>query len=134
MPSKFPFPDNFTPKNQILNLHEHLVTNPPATFFMRMGTDELATLGLFRDDILVVDRSLEPRDGDVVVGVLDGEFVVREYLTLDLSGDAKIIVLTGGPHSPVEAEVLGPDKPGNQGDRQFEVWGVVAHSVHSYRR
>lgn len=79
--------EDFMDRN--LDLHEHLVKHPAATFFMRM-----------KDDLLVVDRSIEARSGHMVVAVIDGEFVMKQL------------------------------KKEDQENGSLEIWGVVTHIIH----
>ncbi|HPC48368.1 MAG TPA: translesion error-prone DNA polymerase V autoproteolytic subunit, partial [Deltaproteobacteria bacterium] len=62
-----------------LDLNEHLVAHPAATFFVRVEGTSMIDAGIHPGDILIVDRALEPRNGSVVVAVLDGEFTVKRY-------------------------------------------------------
>ena len=58
--------------DRALDLNELLVTNPPATFFVRVDGPSLIEDGVFPGDILSVDRSLQPVHGDKVVAVVNG--------------------------------------------------------------
>ena len=60
-----------------IDLNEQLILNKPATFFFRMNGDAMMEDGIFSGDILVVDRSIKPLSGKVIVAVLDGELLVR---------------------------------------------------------
>lgn len=60
-----------------LDLHQLLVTNPPATFFMRARAD-FEEAGIRHGDVLVVDRSLNPKNGSIVIAISDGEFVLKK--------------------------------------------------------
>jgi DNA polymerase V len=60
-----------------LDLNEHLVKNPASTFFVRVQGDSMRDAGIAAGDILVVDRSVEPKDRQIVVAMLDGEFTVK---------------------------------------------------------
>ena len=62
-----------------IDLNEQLIMNKPATFFMRMNGDAMSRAGIEQGDILVVDRSLKPANGKIVVSVVDGELLVRRY-------------------------------------------------------
>lgn len=65
-----------------LDLNELAVKNPPATFFVRAEGDSMRGIGIFDGDTLVVDRSISPKDGRVVIAAIDGELLVkifREY-------------------------------------------------------
>jgi DNA polymerase V len=60
-----------------LDLNEFLVSNPPATFFLAAEGDSLVDLGIFGGDILVVDRSIEPKHRHLVIAAVDGEFTAK---------------------------------------------------------
>ncbi len=62
-----------------LDLNDLLVKRPAATYFVRVQGDSMTNAGINDDDLLVVDRSLTPADGDVVIAALDGEFTVKTY-------------------------------------------------------
>ena len=70
-PAGFPSPaaDHYDKR---LDLNEHLVLHPEATFFLRVKGDSMIGAGIHDGDLLVVDRSLEPNHGRVVIAVLDG--------------------------------------------------------------
>jgi len=60
-----------------LDLNEHLIRNPTATFFLRATGNSLRDLGILDGNLLVVDRSAEPRHGDVVVAAVEGDFTAK---------------------------------------------------------
>ena len=62
-----------------LDLNDLLVKRPAATFFMKVEGDAMAGEGIRDGDLLVVDRSLRPASGDVIVACVDGDFMVRVY-------------------------------------------------------
>jgi len=62
-----------------LDLNEHLVRRPAATFFMRAGSDAQRDVGIREGDLLVVDRSAKPALGRVVVAVRDGEIRMERF-------------------------------------------------------
>ena len=62
-----------------LDLNELLVKRPAATYFVRVAGDSMIGRGIQDRDILVVDRSLTPAEGDVVIAAVDGEFTVKTY-------------------------------------------------------
>jgi DNA polymerase V len=101
-----------------LNLHDLVVKNPPATFFVRVVGDSMKDAGIASGDILVVDRSLEPRSGKIVVAILDGEFTVKK-IHLDPSG--AITLMAANPaYAPIKI---------TRGS-EFQVWGVVSYVIH----
>ncbi|MCH9692194.1 MAG: S24 family peptidase [Gammaproteobacteria bacterium] len=60
-----------------LSIEQHLITRPAATFLARANGDSMQGLGIFDRDLLIVDRSLEPLQGDVVVVALDGQLTCK---------------------------------------------------------
>lgn len=77
-----------------IDLNEHLIRRPASTFLARMQGDALHERGIFDGDLLVVDRSLHPAHGDLVVAASNGELLCRE---LDLRNSR---LLSGGEGSP----------------------------------
>ena len=64
-----------------LDLNELLVKRPAATYFVRVEGDSMIGAGIHDKDLLVVDRSLTPADGDIIIASVDGEFTVKTYRT-----------------------------------------------------
>src|SRR5215218_524761 len=60
-----------------IDLNEQLIRNKPATFFMRVNSDAMIGAGICNGDVVIVDRSLEAKNGKVIVAVLNGEMLVR---------------------------------------------------------
>ena len=69
----FPSPaDNYIEAE--INLNEELIKNPISTFLLRVQGDSMRNAGVLNGDLLIVDRSLNPQPGHVVVAILDGAF------------------------------------------------------------
>jgi DNA polymerase V len=100
-----------------LDLSEHLMGKKEATFFVRVAGDSMTEAGIHDGDILVVDRSVEPEDGSVVVAALDGELTVKRYE-----------MRSGYPYLMPEA--AGYDPIPIRDGQELVVWGVVQHVVH----
>ena len=62
-----------------LDLNELLVKRPAATFFVKVQGDSMIGEGIHDGDLLVVDRSLRPASGDVIIACIDGDFTVKTY-------------------------------------------------------
>ena len=62
-----------------LDLNELLVKRPAATFFVRVQGDSMVGEGIHDGDLLVVDRSLRPASGDIIIACVDGDFTVKTY-------------------------------------------------------
>lgn len=116
----FPSPadDHLEPSIDLLEL---LIPNRPATFLWRVDGHSMRDAGIFHDDILIVDRSLEARDGDVVVAIVNGE---RSLKRLRLDGRRPRLTFENSDY---------PDTYAVPDDAQVEVWGVVRANVHLWR-
>jgi DNA polymerase V len=64
-----------------LDLNTLLIDNPPATFFMRSASGGMAAYGIFPGTLLVVDRSIRPKNGSLAVIIYEDEFLCREFRT-----------------------------------------------------
>ena len=100
-----------------LDLNRHLVKNPAATFFVRVTGDSMIGAGIHDGDLLVVDRSIEPRDKYIVIAVLDGELTVK-----------RIRISRGKIRLVPENESYFAHEITS--DNEFEVWGVVTNVIH----
>ena len=107
-----------------LDLNELLVKRPAATYFVRVEGDSMIGVGIHDGDLLVVDRSLTPADGDVVIAALDGEFTVKR---LGIGEKGLGIVYRLIPENPEFEEVV------IQAGQDFVIWGVVTACVHSLK-
>ena len=116
----FPSPaDDFIEEE--IDLQRLLVTNRPATFLVRVAGDSMVGKGLFDGDLAIVDRSLVPANGDVVVVDIDGE---RSFKVWERRG-GRVGLAFANPR--FRAFVLDPGAT-------IEVWGVVSGSVNPRRR
>jgi len=100
-----------------LDLNEHLIEHPAATFFVRVSGESMTGAGIHSGDILIVDRAIEPVHGKVVIAVVDGELTVKRI------------------HFKKGVLRLMPDSPGFKPidvapESDFEVWGVVTYVIH----
>ena len=80
-----------------LDLHEHLVRNHAATFFLRASGDSMIRAGILDGDLLVVDRSLVPGNGSVVIAAVEGELTVK-YLAKMRGRCCLFRPMTNTPH------------------------------------
>lgn len=103
-----------------LDLVEHLVQHPSSTFYVRAKGDSMEHDGIYDGDLLIVDRSLEPRDGDVLIVAVDGELTCKR---LGRIGNRPYL-LPGNPNYQA-IPLTGAE---------CHYWGVVTHNVHALRR
>lgn len=100
-----------------LDLHEHMVRNEAATFFLRAHGDSMLGAGIYDGDLLVVDRSLEAAHNRVVIAALDGELTVKRLVRRQ----GRVLLV---PENPDYAPVDITEHEG------VHVWGVVTYAVH----
>lgn len=114
----FPSPaEDFAVKR--VDLTQELITHPQATFLLRVSGESMREAGIFDGDMLVVNKALKPRHGQVVVAVVDGEFTVK-YL-YQRAGRVKLRA----------ANATFPDISPKDG-QTLEVWGVVTASIKRF--
>jgi DNA polymerase V len=99
-----------------LDFNELLVTNPAATFAVRLAGESMIGAGMFPGDIAIVDRSITPTNNCIVVAVLDGEFTVKRYRR---QGAVVTLVPENDAFSPIIITE----------ERAFEIWGVITRSI-----
>ena len=109
--------------HETLDFNRDLIHNPEATFYGKVEGDSMIEAGICNNDIAVIDRSLEPRDGDVVVGCVNGEFTIK-YLDMRHKKDGYIEL------RPANKD-FKPIKITAEDD--FEVWGVVIWTIKHWR-
>lgn len=100
-----------------LDLNQHLVQHPAATFFVRVSGDSMIGAGIYDGDVLVVDRSLTCKDGCIAIAVVDGELTVKRFYTRD----NKVVLKAENPKYP---EIIVTQ------EMDFRIWGVVTTVIH----
>lgn len=102
-----------------LDLHEHVVSRPASTFFVRAIGDSMTGSGIFPGDILVVDRAIHAVPGRIVIAVVNGELTVKRLVR-----DAQGLHLRAENPSFPPIHLTGED--------DVRLWGVVTFSVHRH--
>jgi len=100
-----------------LDLHQHLVRNEAATFFLRAHGESMLGAGIHDGDLLVVDRSLEAGHRKVVIAALEGELTVKRLLR---RGGRVLLAPENPQFEPIDIT-----------EREFvHIWGVVTYVIH----
>ena len=105
---------------QTLDLNELCIKRPAATFFVRVEGESMIEAGIFHNDILVVDRSVTPVHGDIVVAQVDGGFTVKE-----LCLRPRLMLL---PRNSAYQPILLAN------DNELQIFGVVTNVVRQMSR
>ena len=100
-----------------LDLNDLLIKHPAATFFLRVSGNSMIKAGIHDGDILIVDRSLEPSNGKVVIASVNGELTVKR---LKIEGKKVQLVAENDAYKPIDIT----------GEVEFKIWGVVTNVIH----
>lgn len=104
-----------------IDLNYELVPHPASTFYGRVTGDSMIEEGIEEGDILVIDRSLEPENGDLCVCCLDGEFTLKR---VRFERNRVWLIPSNETFDPI---LVTPEN-------NFAVWGVVTHTIKHNRR
>ena len=104
-----------------LNLNQYLIKNEEATFFMRVSGDSMRNIGIFNNDILVVDRGIKPINNSIVVASLNGELVIKR---ISKNNSGLCFLKSENPNYP-DIEL----KEGYE----LQVWGVATYVIHNLK-
>lgn len=113
--SGFPSPaDDYL--DRPLDFNDLLIEHPAATFAVRVAGDSMEGVGIFASEIAVVDRAVNPVDGCIALGILDGEFTIMRY---PARAGELVLEAANQAYEPIRITEA----------REFEVWCVVRHSI-----
>lgn len=100
-----------------LDLNELLIKHPSATFFLKVSGSSMIKAGIHHNDILIVDRSLEPTNGKIVIASVNGELTVKR---LRIEGKKIKLIGENDNYSPIDISE----------EFDFRIWGVVTNVIH----
>jgi len=103
---------------RVIDLNEQLIRNKPATFFMRVNSDAMKETGIYKEDVVIVDRSLKATNGKVIIAILNGDMLIRRFEKIN----NKVRLLT-------DSNKLAPINI-DAGCEDFAIWGVVTYVIH----
>ena len=110
--------------DRTFDFNRNIISNPEATFYAVVHGDSMIGAGISENYLIVIDRSLDAQDGDIVVAYIEGDFTIKY---LDLSEKSKGTIWlrpANDKYSPIEISA----------DRDFQVWGVVSSVVKRLRK
>jgi DNA polymerase V len=117
VPAGFPSPaEDYI--DQRLDLHDHLIDHPAATFFVRVQGDSMKGAAILDGDLLGVDKAIEPSHGRIVITAVNGELTVKRLL---LKADSPWLHPENPAYAPLKISE-GLD---------CVIWGVVKHVIHA---
>ena len=98
-----------------IDLNEELIDNKTATFFVRVAGDSMIDANIKSGDVLIVDKSKEPQNNNIVIAMLEGEFTVKR---LKLKGDKIFLQPENENYKAIEVR------------NELMIWGVVTYIIH----
>ena len=118
VPAGFPSPaQDYVEKT--LDLNELCIAHPAATYFVRVQGDSMIDAGIQDGDLLIVDRAIEPKHGDIVIAGFHGELTCKK-----LQIEPRLQLVPMNPDYPV---IRVPD------ETELDIHGVVMHVLHSFK-
>ena len=100
-----------------LDLHNYLVKNPSSTFCVRVTGESMRDAGINSGDIMLVDRSLDPKNRSIVLAVVDNEFTVKR---VNVSEEGLFLMPENADFNPIKIT----------SEMNFQVWGVITYIIH----
>lgn len=102
-----------------IDLNKELITHPVSTFFGKVKGDSMKNAGIDEGDLIVIDKSLTPKDGDVAVCFIDGEFTLKF-----IKKDNNCLWLV--PANPNYKAIKVTE------ENNFVIWGIVTFSIKKH--
>jgi len=100
-----------------INLQDFLIKHPSATFCVRVNGSSMEKANIHSGDVMIVDKSLSPKNNSIVLAVIDSEFTVKR---IKKNGEKLYLNPENDAFNPIEITE----------DMNFNVWGVVTHIIH----
>ena len=100
----------------IIDLNQQLIKNKEATFFGRAEGDSMIGAGIGNGDLLVIDKSLRPKNDNIAVCFVDGEFTVKR---IKIEKDIIWLVAENEKYQPIKVT----------SENDFVIWGIVTHCI-----
>ena len=101
-----------------LDLQRYLIPRPAATFFVKAKGESMIGAGIFPGDLLIVDKSIQAKSGNIIIALYQGEFTVKRLVIEQGQGYLK----AENPRFPTIAITQV---------ESFEIWGTVTHVIHN---
>jgi DNA polymerase V len=102
-----------------IDMNKHLVKHPSSTFYGRVKGHSMKDIGIFDGDLLVIDKSLEPKNDKIAVCFLDGEFTVKR---IKIEDNAIWLIPANIDYKAIKVSE----------DNEFLIWGIVTHVIKAF--
>ena len=105
-------------ETEAIDLNKELVRHPATTFYARAYGDSMHDSGIDDGDLLIVDKSIEPQEEDIVVAFVDGEFTLKR-IRMDKAAGCLWLMPSNDNYPPIRVT----------SENHFMVWGVVTYNI-----
>lgn len=101
-----------------IDLNQELIRHPATTFYARAVGDSMKGCGIDDGDLLVIDKAIDPREGDIVVAYIDGEFTLKK-VKLEPDGSCLWLIPANDEYPPIKVT----------DENDFLIWGVLTYNI-----
>ena len=104
-----------------IDLNKYLIKNPISTFFLRVSGNSMNNAGIYNNDLLIIDRSINPNPGHIVVALIDGEFTLKRLIK---EGNNYYLKAAKENYPAINLyEYI-----------DIQIWGVAIYSIHELKK
>ncbi|QHI36135.1 LexA repressor [Kordia antarctica] len=103
-------------QNKRISLDEELIKDKNTTYYARVSGESMIGAGLDNNDLLVIDKSIPPKDGKIAVCYVDGEFTVKR---LKITKECVYLMPENDKYKPIKVTK----------DKQLLIWGIVTYVI-----
>ncbi|WBM49117.1 LexA family protein [Pseudomonas putida] len=107
--------------DKLVSIDDLIHLRTPSVYLVKVDGDSMQGAGIFSGDLLVVDRLVESKSGDIIIAAVNGEATCKRMVIRE----SRVVLLADNPKYPSRYILEGD---------QFEVWGVVTHSIRDHNR
>ena len=101
-----------------IDLNQELIRHPATTFYARAVGDSMKGCGIDDGDLLVIDKAIDPQEGDIVVAYIDGEFTLKK-VKLEPDGSCLWLIPANDEYPPIKVT----------DENYFIIWGVLTYNI-----
>jgi len=111
--------------DEAIDFNRDFILHPECTFYARCTGDSMIEAGISDGDLLVIDKLIEPRDGNIVVAFIDGEFTLKRLKITNNGGRKKLLLMPANPmYEPIEVSEYN----------DFRIWGVLLYCIKDFSK
>ena len=102
-----------------IDINKEYIKNRDATFFARVKGHSMKNVGIFDGDLLIIDKSIEPKDNKIAICQVDGDFTVKR---IKIDNDTVWLIAENEAYDPIKVT----------SDNELMIWGIVVASIKKF--